>query len=124
MLYCTKPVGGYDGHQLHQFPLVGDKTYCVVNSYRDDELGYKIVQELMDFAIKGERGEDKEWIPSVYSGAKYMAWQMKQVLDEQQDKCPLTVPSTRTYSVVPGPPSRTLQISIPSHITQVVIKLG
>lgn len=71
VLYCIKPVGGYEGHELRSFPMVGQKKWTVVNTYRDKDRARILAKELLAFSDWKAAGHSKpNWIESVYSGAK------------------------------------------------------
>ncbi len=66
ILYCIKPVAGYDSHELKSFPLIGADKYDVISvedvdrSFLDDLIG-----DMREFVATRE---DRRWIESVYEG--------------------------------------------------------
>lgn len=66
-LYAVKLVGGYGGHELHAFPLVGAEARKVISSYRDDALASEGAAVMRQWSQAPKRGEKLAWIESVYT---------------------------------------------------------
>lgn len=85
VLYCVKPVGGYDGHEVKTFNLLATEPkdkYEILDSYDSPNLIRKTAEDLEYFSKSKERGEKPNWIESVYTGAATVARQLKDLAQE------------------------------------------
>ena len=84
-LYCIKPEVGYGGHTVYKFNLIGKLTtrYEVISSYTHATSIKNFVKEQTKWIIEETNREGKrQWVESVYSGAKSVVRQVEQVLED------------------------------------------
>lgn len=83
-LYGIKPVGGYGAHESRAFPVVGEKPWTVISTYRDDERALRAATEMEYFADYKKRGEKSNWIEYVYEGARSNAAKIRRLVGASQ----------------------------------------
>ncbi len=77
-LYALKTGGGYDSHEIRQFPLMGEKKFTVLNVTDGTEALKFLLTNLPEFIAEG-KGPKPRWIQSVYSDAQAVLNQLKQL---------------------------------------------
>lgn len=83
ILYCVKLDVGYGGHELKKFNLIGkdSTTYAIISSYNASSSARQFVKDqskwLLDTDLEGKR----QWVESVYSGARTCLRQVERALE-------------------------------------------
>ena len=80
VLYATKLVVGYGGHEIKQLPLLGEGNFQILDSYRADGIILDFLRNQKKWLADSEFGK-KQWIESVYSNAREVVRQIERTME-------------------------------------------